>query len=86
MKFVSAIKKLIGHGKLNATGIVVHATAGASGQSSVDWLSQIGLGLEFYGKMLLKWRQHYQRSKIVIVGSASVEIPMPLSMWSLLKC
>jgi N-acetyl-anhydromuramyl-L-alanine amidase AmpD len=47
MKFVSAIKKLLGHGKLVPTGIIVHATAGASGQSSVSWLSQIGLGYHF---------------------------------------
>lgn len=47
MKFITAIRKLLGHGKLNATGIIVHATAGASGQSSVSWLSQIGFGYHY---------------------------------------
>lgn len=47
MKFVTAIKKLLGHGELRATGVIVHATAGASGQSSVTWLAQIGLGYHY---------------------------------------
>ena len=47
MKFVTSIRKLLGHGQLNATGIIVHATAGASGQSSVEWLSQIGFGYHY---------------------------------------
>lgn len=47
MKFVTAIRKLLGHGQLFPTGIIVHATAGASGQSSVEWLSQIGFGYHY---------------------------------------
>lgn len=47
MKFVTAIKKLLGHGKLDASGVIVHATAGKSGQSSVSWLAQINLGYHY---------------------------------------
>lgn len=42
MKFVTAIKKLIGRGALTPSGVIVHATAGKSGQSSVEWLFKTG--------------------------------------------
>ena len=48
MKFVAPEHKLKSHGQLkNPTGIIVHATAGASGQSSVEWLSRGSLGYAF---------------------------------------
>jgi N-acetyl-anhydromuramyl-L-alanine amidase AmpD len=58
MNFVSAIQKLPGRGKLVPTGVIVHATAGKSGQTSVSWLAQIGLGYHFI----------IQRDGSVIVG------------------
>ena len=47
LKFITAIKKLIGHGNLKPSGIILHATAGKSGQSSVEWLWKINLGYHY---------------------------------------
>lgn len=48
MKFVTAIKRLIGRGELvKPTGVILHATAGASGQSSVEYLFSTGFGYHY---------------------------------------
>jgi N-acetyl-anhydromuramyl-L-alanine amidase AmpD len=47
MRFIAAIRRLIGHGKLEPSGIIVHATSGNSGQSSIEWLAKVGLGYHY---------------------------------------
>jgi len=48
VRFITAIRKLLGHGKLkDPSGVILHATAGNSGQSSIEWLAHIGLGYHY---------------------------------------
>ena len=47
MRFIAALRRLIGHGRLKPSGVIIHATAGNSGQSSIEWLAQVGLGYHY---------------------------------------